>query len=632
MSSIVPRHVPLHVRWPVLSLAQIASLIAVVGVVLGTYGFHRMVPNRGLLSNLYLSVQLITLNSGGVDFPNIALEAARWMAPIGTLSAVMATVAERLGRHLRSELLGMQLRRSTPHHAIVFGSGPDGQHIARTLAFMREHHDRAQRGGPVVLLDQVISETLRRDLQREGIQAIAMRDFSPATIAWLKPERAVQMIAAMADDDENITLAMELAAAYQITEAGALRVSALVRNDVRAGILEDSRLWPAQSPVRQVRVLNRQRTLARRFLMERPLETIRLPNGRRVPAQSVHLVLSGIDEWSEGILRQAAAQAHFPYVPQLRVHLVGPQAATWRTRLLSACPGLAQCVELSTHEVEDEQWVEGVWSLVSSGVADASWTVLTSFADPVHAQLQGLRLASMTQERFAGRVRIVVGRDANHRAGTWRIDSRVAQAIHEEALDDLATDARMQFGVRLDGLARRLHEEWYTQRLATAREHGESLEALPTARPWAELSEELRGFNRSPADHVWVKLRALALRSENTEFIAAANYLGSAWLQDDETRSTGPDQAVALALRTAEQAWVDMEPAFCEELARCEHARWCADRWLTGWRHDAERNDQLRRHSDLVPYDELTEAIKDRDRNQVRAVPTALRWTYAQST
>ena len=56
-----------------------------------------------------------------------------------------------------------------------------------------------------------------------------------------------------------------------------------------------------------------------------------------------------------------------------------------------------------------------------------------------------------------------------------------------------------------------------------------------------------------------------------------------------------------------------------------EHARWCADRYLGGWRF-GETADKPRKISpDLVPYDQLADEDKQYDREAVLQIPELVR-------
>lgn len=52
-----------------------------------------------------------------------------------------------------------------------------------------------------------------------------------------------------------------------------------------------------------------------------------------------------------------------------------------------------------------------------------------------------------------------------------------------------------------------------------------------------------------------------------------------------------------------------------EQIAENVHEVWAASRMAEGWTYGKERNDSLKQHPCLIPYDELPEIEKDYDRN-----------------
>ena len=58
-----------------------------------------------------------------------------------------------------------------------------------------------------------------------------------------------------------------------------------------------------------------------------------------------------------------------------------------------------------------------------------------------------------------------------------------------------------------------------------------------------------------------------------------------------------------------------------ERLAEAEHIGWMAFRTLAGWRHDTTRDDDRLLHPSLVPYTELSDRDKEKDRDSVRHFP-----------
>jgi hypothetical protein len=66
-------------------------------------------------------------------------------------------------------------------------------------------------------------------------------------------------------------------------------------------------------------------------------------------------------------------------------------------------------------------------------------------------------------------------------------------------------------------------------------------------------------------------------------------------------------------------------------LARMEHARWNAERFLAGWSLGA-KDVKLKRSPYLVPYDQLPDEVKAWDRDAVKNIPDLLRMLSPSKT
>src|SRR5437588_654112 len=91
---------------------------------------------------------------------------------------------------------------------------------------------------------------------------------------------------------------------------------------------------------------------------------------------------------------------------------------------------------------------------------------------------------------------------------------------------------------------------------------------------------------------------------------------------------TGPKrQAAGWALVPAPLTGSDgagFADADIEQLARMEHDRWMRDKIRDGWRYGPKRDDAARIHPLLVPWEELPESERDKDRNPMRELPQML--------
>lgn len=66
-----------------------------------------------------------------------------------------------------------------------------------------------------------------------------------------------------------------------------------------------------------------------------------------------------------------------------------------------------------------------------------------------------------------------------------------------------------------------------------------------------------------------------------------------------------------------------LSPEQMELLAELEHIRWCRYHQFHNWRmgipkNGARKDATLRIHKDLIPYDELTEEEKEKDKDNIR--------------
>jgi hypothetical protein len=59
-------------------------------------------------------------------------------------------------------------------------------------------------------------------------------------------------------------------------------------------------------------------------------------------------------------------------------------------------------------------------------------------------------------------------------------------------------------------------------------------------------------------------------------------------------------------------------------LARAEHDRWCEDKRAAGWQLGSPTDKDHRIHEALVPWEDLSDDQRDKDRGMVIAIPQVL--------
>ena len=136
----------------------------------------------------------------------------------------------------------------------------------------------------------------------------------------------------------------------------------------------------------------------------------------------------------------------------------------------------------------------------------------------------------------------------------------------------------------IDRIAAAIHETYRAQ----AKTEGWAMQPH-LDRPFAELAAADQDDNRAAAQRMETVLASAGL-SLSTD--AAKPALGKDALEPD-----------------------------MERLAQAEHDGWMAHRAASGWTHGAVRDNAAKHHPSMIPYAQLPDDEKEKDRNNVRQYP-----------
>jgi hypothetical protein len=141
-------------------------------------------------------------------------------------------------------------------------------------------------------------------------------------------------------------------------------------------------------------------------------------------------------------------------------------------------------------------------------------------------------------------------------------------------------------------VARAIHEEY----LDNERKAGETPETNSSMRPWNELPNRLKDSNIRQAENIWKMLHRIHC-------------------------------TIGLSSGTREPlfAFTDNE---VELLAEMEHERWVDERVKKGWVYVKNRDDMQKIHNCILPWSDLTEEQRQKDRNVIKALPAILAKVY----
>ncbi|MBV8140988.1 MAG: hypothetical protein JOZ60_02975 [Verrucomicrobia bacterium] len=141
----------------------------------------------------------------------------------------------------------------------------------------------------------------------------------------------------------------------------------------------------------------------------------------------------------------------------------------------------------------------------------------------------------------------------------------------------------------IEELAKAIHEIY----CAKAEANGESPSTNTAMRPWAELSEDFKDANRAQAADIPNKLNRLGYE------LAPSHGLNPAKLQFTESE--------------------------IEDLAILEHERWMDERARNGWIYGPLKDSLRKHHHLLIPWSQLPEVEREKDRDAVRNLPVLIK-------
>ncbi|MBN1567642.1 MAG: hypothetical protein JXA73_07330 [Acidobacteria bacterium] len=299
------------------------------------------------------------------------------------------------------------------------------------------------------------------------------------------------------------------------------------------------------------------------------------------------MIIVGFGRMGQSLALQAARTGHYANGRMPRLSVIDREATIRLKTFYGRHPQFNRVcdVEIRDDDVEERdaleqiaRWAADVESLATVAIcldgdskAFSTALAISSLLAPTRTPIW-VRLSGET-----GLASLATGRAG---IGSWKTE------VHPFGRMSGVCTLKKLFRSERDVLARAIHESFVGARTREGRAADD-----PSMRPWKALDETLKNSNRQQADHIAVKLRAMGCRS--------------------------------VPFGTVESGPVVLTEKEVELLARMEHARWNAERFLSGWTPGPK--DIAKKMSPyLVPWEQLPDNIREYDREAVRQIPHLL--------
>jgi hypothetical protein len=558
----------------------IISIIGVVAFVLGMFGYNtyfiEQETHRHFIDLIFHTIKLFgfeIVDEYASPLP-LPLEIARFLAP----GIVLYTAIKGILFLVRREIKYMQMK-SYKNHIVVSSINSYSRFLIKDLINSNEK---------IILVTEDDDISAYEDYERDGVIVVRGSLTDQKVLKNISASKAKQIILLNENDEQNISTAIS---AFNYLKGIKTEYETIIYthisdynklNEIKEISLFDKVVGEHEEKFNyemQIFSMNERssRLVFNKFSPDqfRPIKSI--------DSEQPHIVVVGSNEFTQSLIIHFAKLCHFINKKKLKVSLFH-QNHKFIKKLDQTFPSLRDIIDLNDIEVDldlfnsetveqinREQKLSGIYLTCRDD--ELSLSILNkltriNFSDSLDVVLTLIKPQGVLSRWYPN------GQVKNLRVHKFNI---VEETFTKEAL--LSED--------VDKLAKIIHNDYISDQ---KKENKLDRKKKASHREWEFLPIDFKEQNRLQADHIWVKLRGVEINPKS-DFTFEDN-----------------DELV-------------------EQLSEIEHNRWTANMLLNGWKVGNKRDDANKIHTDLISYNELSEEVKQYDRNTILNIPKLVK-TY----
>ena len=536
----------------------------IISLILGIIGFERYYTYHSLPHNLlksfYNALQLFVLESGDqTGYLPLELNIARFVAPLVSLIAITLTLLQIFrGQWERFKISMMR------DHAVIVGFGTLGKNILNDLVKKRKK---------ILVIDSDLDTNEKVVLQNAKCRLMNGNATEKDVLRKARIEYADIVYLLTDNDTTQIKTCLEL---YQLVKESKRKkenplncIMHLHKQELMS-TLKNHKLVQNIKDAFTLIVFNMHESSARDLFEEFPPDR----NGISIDSNTVvQILIFGFGPAGEALAIQTALTGHYLNGKSPKIVIIDSRAEDRISDFLDRYPTFSEYCEIESITIESDnpQILNKV--LPYTNIHDSLTTFVLCYESKTRNLLLGLQFDNVD---FNEHVHIFIRTSDDFTFNTFSqkvrpygLASKVCshEAICSEFLDKKAIAFHHNY------LEKRRKEDDFGKKDADV--------------PWEELSQEYKDSNRKAADHIGVKMRAIAC-----EIVEADDPRPEAKLTQEELIM----------------------------LAKHEHKRWNAERSLAGWTYSKTRNDKARETPDLTDWEKLSKETQEYDIDAVKSI------------
>lgn len=563
-------------RWLADYRWSLIAFIWVVATALGYIGFTEYFSATGeKLSTWdisYRTLQLFTLKSGAVSGPiSWELQIARFLAPL--IAAYTALQALAMILHEQLQLFRARFFKG---HVVICGLGRKGLLLAQGFR---------ERGERVVVIEQDGNNGNLGQCQEYGAISLVGNAADSRLLHKAGVNKAKYLISVCGDDGANAEVAVHAQELVSTRKGKALVCLVHIFGLQLYNLLREREIGMGELDKFRLEFFNVFESGARILLNEYPP----FDSTGKSRGSKPHILLVGAGRMGESLIVNMATNWLNTGISgeRLQITLVDRESERIKEFLSLQYPQLESVCELIPKQmaIESPQFERADFLFDDHGHCDVTTAYVCLENDT-----SALGTALLLHQRLRDfNIPIVVR--MTHTAGLATLlegkGDRYSN-VHVFGLFDHTCTPDLIFGCTYEVLARAIHEDY----MRNERQKGQTPQSNPSLVPWEALPESLKESNRAQAEHIRVKLEAIGC---------------------------------GIAVTTD---W-DVQPfQFSQEeielMAKLEHERFVGERLSQGFRYGPTKDLERKTNPTLIPWAELSDEEKEKDRNVARNLPTTL--------
>ena len=565
-------------QWLVVYRLPMAAAMLAAALVLGFLGNISYLSAQGepasLWDVLYFTLRLVNPAAAPVQGPvNIQIQIARLLAAV----AGFYIAVEALLSIFRDQVQSLRVR-GMRNHTLICGLGRKGLLLADAYRMKGEHVVVIEKDGENPSVGHCIDR---------GIVVLKGNAADPQLLRKARVLRARRLVSVCGSDGTNAEVVLQARQIVSGRVGRALACAAHITDRRLWAMLRDVELRLGAPDVFRLSFFNIYESGARAMLYEYPFFDPAV--GRAV---SPHIFVVGLGRLGTSLVVNSARRWRDSRAGdgrRLRVSMVDAAAGKKLESLRLGYPLMEDACELRPVDVDvnSPEFEKGEFLFNPDGScgAGAVYICLGDESAALTAALQLNRTLKALKIPVIVRMQTVGGLSMLLRDGPEAGNGN----LHAFSLLEMTcTPESIWGGSANEMLARAIHEEY----IRNAVRRGETPDVNPSMVPWDRLPGSLQESSRNQAEYITAKLHQF-----NYEFDMTGDW--------DVTPLLFKEQEV-------------------ESMARMEHTRVVEERLREGWKLGPVKDAASKISPTLIPWADLSEMEKDKDRELVRGIPAFL--------